>query len=66
MTVEEAKAYLSQMRLKVVCRCGSNYDDERYLRVECTSESTYMSGGPGGPDDTKNKFEEAVKVLTGL
>ena len=65
MTVEEAKTYLSQMRLKVACRCGSNYDDERYLRVECTSESTYTEGREGGPEDTKNKFEEAVRVLTG-
>ena len=66
MTVDEAKAFLAQMRLTVVNRQGSNYDEERYLRVECSSESTWGGDTPGGPAHTKAKFEEAVRVLTGV
>jgi len=64
MNREEAIEFLKNMRLEVINRCGSNYDDERYLRVKCEVESTWGNGSPGGPEDTKQKFEEAVRVLT--
>mgnify|MGYP000747595201 CR=1 FL=1 len=66
MTRKEAAEFLRQVQLTVVTRCGSNYDDERYLRVNTAPESSWDSEGKvGGANDTKTKFEEAVRVLTG-
>lgn len=65
MTSTEAKQFLARMRLTTVNRMGSNYDCDRYLRVETSPESPWdKEGMPGGADDTKAKFEEAVRALT--
>ena len=64
MTLKEAILFLSSLESKMVVRTHyrSNYDADRYLQVgEC--ENPYGEGQPNGPEDIKNKYAEAIKVL---
>lgn len=64
MTKNEAISFLQSMQLVVKVRYGSNYGCERMLKVICADENPWGPDTPGGPEDTKQKFEEAIKVLT--
>jgi len=64
MTLKEAILFLSSLEFKmVVCtRYGSNYDEDRYLKLG-ESENPWGPDEPNGPEDIKNKYAEAIKVL---
>lgn len=64
MTLKEAILFLSSLESKMVVRIryGSNYNEERYLKLG-ESENPYQEGQPGGPEDIKEKYAEAIKVL---